>query len=419
MIKDLKDKIRKRLVSEYGGLFNRERFEEKELRSAFNEVLNEIIEEEHTFISEQERNALMNELTVDFIGFGPIEDLLKDPEVTEIMINGPKKIYMEKGGKKILTKISFDDEDQLRHLIYKFLMPTRRHVDEYLPFTDVSLPDGSRVNIIIPPLSIDGSTVTIRKFLSLIKTMDDLLKMGTLDKRMADFLIACVKAKANMIIGGATGSGKTTTLGVLSTYINNDERIITIEDTPELHLFQEHVVRLETRQANIEGKGEVTTRELFKNSLRMRPQRIILGEIRSGEALDMLQAICSGHTGSLAVIHANTPEDVMYRLETMILTSGVPINLDAIHRQIAAAVHLLIQQDQLLDGTRRITHIAQVKGLKDGRTELEDIFYYDIENIDDQGKVIGRWKATGVVPVFYPLLKRAGIDLSKEIFNKD
>jgi pilus assembly protein CpaF len=335
------------------------------------------------------------------------------------MINGPKKIYIEKNGKKTLAKISFENEDQLRRLIYKILNPTRRHVDESFPYADVSLKDGSRVNIVIPPLAIDGSTITIRKFLEKIKNIDDLLARNTLDKRMAEFLVACVKAKMNMILSGATGSGKTTTLGALSTYIDNDERIITIEDTPELHLFQEHVVRLETRQPNIEGKGEVTTRDLFKNSLRMRPERIILGEIRGAEALDMLQAICSGHTGSLAVIHGNTPQDVIYRLETMILTSGIPIGLEAIHRQIAAAVHLIIQQIQLLDGSRKITHITQVNGLKDKQVYLEDIFVYEIEEVDADGKVRGKWKATGVVPVFYPLFKKAGIDLPKEIFNKD
>jgi pilus assembly protein CpaF len=236
---------------------------------------------------------------------------------------------------------------------------------------------------------------------------------------MSDFLVACIKAKVNVIFSGATGAGKTTTLGVLSSYIGDDERIVTIEDTAELHLNQEHVVRLETRSPNIEGKGEITIRELFKNSLRMRPERIILGEIRGAEALDMLQAICSGHTGSLAVTHANTPQEVIYRLETMILTSGVPINLEAIHRQMTAAMDIIVQQEQLTDGSRKVTYITQVNGLKDGQVVLEDIFVYDLEGIDKEGQVKGRWKATGVIPKFYPRFAKAGINLPKEIFNRD
>jgi pilus assembly protein CpaF len=260
--------------------------------------------------------------------------------------------------------------------------------------------------------------VTIRKFLEDIKLIEDLIKLEALDQRMADFLLACIRAKMNIIFSGATGAGKTTTLAVLSGYIDNDERIVTIEDTAELHLNQEHVVRLETRPPNIEGKGEVTIKDLFKNSLRMRPGRIILGEIRGSEALDMLQAMCSGHTGSLAVIHANSPIEVIYRLETMILTSGLPISLDIIHRQIAAAVHLIIQQKQLSDGSRKITNITQVNGLKDGTVVLEDIFNYEISDVVN-GKVHGKFLATGVIPVFYPLMAKRGVVLSKEIFNKD
>jgi len=236
---------------------------------------------------------------------------------------------------------------------------------------------------------------------------------------MADFLIACIKAKINIIFTGATGAGKTTTVGVLSTYLPDEERIITIEDTAELHLKQEHVVRLEAKQPNIEGRGEVTIRDLFRNSLRMRPERIILGEIRGAEALDMLQAICSGHTGSLSVIHSNSPEEVVYRLETMILTSGIPISMPAIHRQIAAAIDLIVQQERLSDGSRRITQITQISGLKEGQIKMEDIFFYDIEGVDAEGSVKGEWKASGVTPVFFPRFKKAGIDLAQEIFNKD
>jgi pilus assembly protein CpaF len=291
-------------------------------------------------------------------------------------------------------------------------------VDESYPFTDVSLKDGSRVNIIIPPLALDGPVVTIRKFKKEIKKIDDLIGLGALDSRMAEFLVAAIKAKVNIIFSGATGAGKTTTLNVLSSYIPNDGRIVTIEDTAELRLNQDHVVRLESKHPNVEGKGEVTIRDLFRNSLRMRPDRIILGEIRGAEALDLLQAICSGHTGSLAVLHADSPEDVIYRLETMILTSGVPIGLEAIHRQIAASVNLIVQQEQLSDGTRRITHISQVKGLKGDLVEVEDIFSYEIDGIDPvNNSVKGKWIASGVLPLCLQKFKKLGISLSEGIFK--
>jgi len=305
------------------------------------------------------------------------------------------------------------------HIIQKILASTRRHVDESYPYTDVSFKDGTRINIIIPPLALDGPVVTIRKFLKSLNSIEELVKLGTLDSRMADFLVVAVKARMNIMFSGATGAGKTTTLNVLSSYIPNDARIVTIEDTAELSLNQEHVVRLETRQPNIEGKGEISIRELFKNCLRMRPDRILLGEIRGAEALDMLQAMCSGHTGSLAVIHADSPQDVMYRLETMILTSGTPISLEAIHRQIAASLHLVVQQQQLSDGSRKITQISQVHGLREGQVIVEDIFLYEMEETDSvSGVVKGSWKATGVVPVFYPKFKKLGIELSEEIFRK-
>ena len=419
MIRELKDKIRERFISQNRNLFSEGNIADEEFKKAINQILEDIIHFEHISLSEQEKKSLVSELVDEFIGFGPIEALIRDPDVTEIMINGPKSVYAEKLGKTKLTDITFDNEQQLKVLIYKILAPTRRRVDESYPYTDISLKDGSRVNIIIQPLALDGPAITIRKFTKAIKTVDDLVKLGTFDKRMADFLVASIKSNANIIFSGATGAGKTTTLNVLSSYINNDERIITIEDTAELHLSQNHVVRLEARQPNIEGRGEITIRELFKNSLRMRPDIIILGEIRAGEALDMLQAICSGHKGALSVIHANSPRDVIYRIETMILTSGVPIIIEVIHRQIAAAIQLIVQQEQLRDGTRKITHITQVNGLKDSQVVLEDIFVYDIEKIDSEGKVKGRWRATGIIPVFQPLFKKAGIDLPLGLFNKD
>ena len=417
MLNALKDKIRQKVISEYSGLFSKETIEKEELREAVAKILEDIVYRERNSLSEADKKKIISEMIDELTGFGPIESLLKDPLVTEIMINGPKKVYVERLGKSQLTPITFNDEQQLMALIYKIIAPTRRHVDESYPYTEVSLRDGSRVNIVIPPLALNGPTITIRKFLKEINTVENLIKLETLDKRMADFLVACIKAKINSIFSGATGAGKTTTLNVLSSYIGNDERIVTIEDTAELNLKQNHVVRLESRQPSIEGRGAVSIRELFKNSLRMRPDRIILGEIRGSEALDMLQAICSGHTGSLSVIHANSPRDVIYRIETMILTSGVPISLEAIYRQIATAINLIVQQEQLSDGSRKITHITEVNGLNDGQVCLDDIFVYEIDGVDTQGKVKGSWKATGKVPSFYPLFKKSGILLSEEVFR--
>jgi len=419
MSKILKDKIRKRIISEYSSLLSKDSIDIEALKELIIRVVEESMRREHTSLSEQDKEKIINDMLDEIAGLGPIESLIKDPYVTEIMINGPKKVYVERRDKTEVTNITFDDERQLMYLIYKILAPTRRRVDESYPYTEVSLKDGSRVNIVLPPLALNGPIITIRKFLKEIRTVDDLIRLGTLDKRMSDFLVTAIKAKINIIFSGATGAGKTTSLNVLSSYISNEERIVTIEDTAELNLNQDHVVRLEARQPSIEGKGEISIRELFKNSLRMRPDRIILGEIRGAEALDMLQAICSGHSGSLAVIHGSSPKDVISRLETMILTSGVPISLEVIHRQIAQTLNLIVQQEQLLDGSRKITHITQINGLENNQVKLDDIFIYELEGIDSEGKVKGKWKASGITPIFYERFKKAGIDLPKEIFNRD
>lgn len=419
MIDQFKDKVRRFLASEQKHIFYEDKVNKIELTQVIEESIDGILQRERISITEEERKKIVSDIIEEILGLGPIEPLMRDPAVTEIMINGPKKVYVERNGRKVLTGIIFDNEQQLMKLIYKILAPTRRRVDESYPYTDTSLSDGSRVNIIVPPLSLDGPALTIRKFLKEIQSVDDLIKIGTLDKRMADFLVAAIKAKLNIIFSGATGSGKTTTVGVLSAQISADERIITIEDTAELHLSQEHVVRLETRQQNVEGKGEVSIRDLFKNSLRMRPSRIILGEIRGAEALDMLQSMCSGHSGSLAVLHASSPQEVISRLETMIIMSGLPISLEAIHRQISAAVHLIVQQEQLMDGSRKITHITQVKGLEAGQVRLEDIFVYEFKDLGQDGKVEGRWRATGAMPVFTEIFRKKAVALPEGIFNKD
>ncbi len=419
MIRMLKAKVRDKVITSYGRLFSAEDISAQELESAVNKILSDFVSLERITLQGSDKERIIRELMNDFLGFGPIDSLMKDNRVTEIMINGPKKVFVERDGKSGLSEITFEDDKQLMYLIYKLLAPTRRRVDESCPYNDISLKDGSRVNIIIPPLALDGPSVTIRKFLKDLRVVEDLIKMGTMDRRMADFMVACIKAKINIMFSGSTGAGKTTTLGVLSNYISSDERIITIEDTAELHLNQPNLVRLETRMQSIEGKGEVSIGELFKNSLRMRPERIILGEIRSSEALDMLQAICSGHTGSLAVLHANTPQEVIYRLETMILTSGIPISLEAIHRQMTAAMDIIIQQEQLLDGSRKITYITQVNGMNDGQINLEDIFIYDLEGVSPEGKISGKWKATGIIPKFFKKFEKSGVPLSKDVFNKD
>jgi len=415
----LKNRVREDFIAKYSSILFKSAGNKTEVAAVVRNILESILTQPRGPLKEHERENIINELVDEFSGFGPIEKLMMDPDVTEIMINGTQNVYVEKNGKKHLTDMKFDSDQQLMYVIQKILSPTRRRVDESMPYTDVCLPDGSRVNIIIPPLALDGPTITIRKFLRKLVKAEDLIELGTLDRKMADFLIACIKAKINMIFAGATGSGKTTTVGVLSGYIPNDERTITIEDTAELHLSQDHVVRLETKPPNIEGKGEISIRDLFRNTLRMRPQRIILGEIRSAEALDMLQAMCSGHNGALSVIHANTPQEVLHRLETLILTSGIPITLDAIHRQIASSLHLIIQQDQLSDGSRKITRITQVSGLKEGLVNLEDLFIYEITNVIEGGKVYGRFKATGILPSFFHIFAKRGVNLPKDIFNKD
>jgi pilus assembly protein CpaF len=419
MLKDLKEKVRKIIASNYGGMLSRKDVKDDEIKTVIKEIVEATVEREHIEISQADKQSVIDNLIAEILGFGPIQSVMKDPGVTEIMINGPKKIYLERRDKMLLSELIFEDEQQLMYLIYKMLSPTRRRVDESNPFTEIALKDGARVNIIIPPLAPDGPIVTIRKYLKEIRSAEHLVKLGTMDKRMADFLVACIKAKVNIIFTGATGTGKTTTLNVLSSYISNSDRIITIEDTAELKLSQDHVVRLECRPPNLEGKGEVGIRELFKNSLRMRPDRIIIGEIRGPEALDMMQAICSGHAGSLAILHANSSRDAISRLEMMAMLSGLPLTMEVIHRQISETINLIVHQEQLLDGTRKVMQITQINGLNKGQVVLEDIFYYDIEKFGEQGQVVGTWKATGALPQFYPMFKKAGVDLPEELFKKD
>ncbi len=380
-------------------------------------VFHYLQEEKSIAINKETADKIIKSLCEDFLGWGPIQKLMDDGDVTEIMINGPKQVYIEKGGKKVLADVKFDDEAHLRYIVEKMITPTGRRVDESSPYVDFSLADGSRVNVILPPLSVGGATVTVRKFLASIQKIEDLVKLGTVDERIAKFLVACIKAKVNILFSGATGSGKTTTLEVLSSYLSPQERIITIEDALELSLHQDHVVRLLTRPSNIEGKGEVSPKDLFRNTLRMRPTRIILGEVRGEEAMDYLQALNSGHRGSLAVIHASSPSDTITRLETMALYASLNLPTWAIREQISSGLDLIVQHEQLTDGSRKLTYITEVGGLKESQIVLRDIFRYEIQEVTDEGKVKGKFKAVAK-PNFYSIFKKKGIELDEKIFTE-
>jgi len=364
-----------------------------------------------------ERQRLVQEVMDEILGFGPIESLLQDPTVNEIMVNGPHQVYVERKGKLELAGVSFYDDAHVLHIIEKIVAPLGRRIDESQPMVDARLPDGSRVNAIIPPLSLNGPILTIRKFSKVPFGMEDLVGFGTLTTEMAEFINACVKARLNVIVSGGTGSGKTTTLGVISAFIPEDERIITIEDAAELQLRQSHVVTLETRPANIEGKGAIMIRDLVRNALRMRPERIIVGEVRSGEALDMLQAMNTGHDGSLTTGHANTPRDMLSRLETMVLMAGMDLPVRAIREQISSALDVIVQQSRLRDGSRKLTHITEVLGMEGDVIVLQDIYRFEQTGIDKQGKVQGHFRATGIRPHFIEKLIAAGQILPDDIFS--
>ncbi|MNK71454.1 putative conjugal transfer protein [compost metagenome] len=359
--------------------------------------------------SRAEREALITDIANEAVGLGPLERYLADPAVTEIMVNGPSKIYVERGGKLTLIPDTFTDEKQLRVVIDRIVAPLGRRVDESSPMCDARLPDGSRVNVIIPPLSLIGSTVTIRKFPERRLTVDDLMRFGALTDEMAQFVRCAVLAKLNVFISGGTGSGKTTLLNVMSGFIPSDERIVTIEDAAELQLHQEHVISLESRPPNLEGQGAIHIRDLVRNSLRMRPDRIIVGEVRGGEALDMLQAMNTGHDGSLATGHANSPRDALARLETMVLMAGVDLPVRAIREQIAAAINLIVQVSRLKDGSRKVTRISEVIGMESELIIMQDLFTFDQKTVDDEGKVVGDFRYTGLMPHAAEQFERVGL----------
>jgi len=363
------------------------------------------------------REQLFHEILDDLLGFGPLQPLLEDEEVSEVMVNGPKKVFIERKGRLIKTNVTFEDDSAVLRVIEKIIAPLGRRIDADTPTVDARLPDGSRVNAVIPPCAIDGPTITIRKFKKDKLTIDQLIEYGSLTKIMAEFIRACVIARLNIVISGGTGSGKTTLLNVLSGFIPDDERIVTIEDAAELKLQQEHVVRLETKPPNIDGKYAVTIRDLVKNSLRMRPDRIVVGECRGGEALDMLQAMNTGHDGSLTTLHANTPRDALSRLETMCLMAGMDFPIKVIREQVASAIDVIVQQSRLKDGSRKITAITEVAGMEGDTIVLTDIFKFEQTGITQDGKVIGTLKPTGIRPLFTPRLEAAGFKLGPEVFG--
>ena len=364
-----------------------------------------------------ERAHIVAEIRDEMLGLGPIEPLLKDDSITEIMINGPQHIFVERLGKLQLTDVRVHDDAHLMHIIERILTPIGRRIDESSPLVDARLEDGSRVNVIIPPLALLGPCVTIRKFSKKPFSVENLIAFGTLDEKMAIFLRACVKARINILVSGGTGSGKTTSLNVLSSFIPNDERIVTIEDAAELRLQQDHVVTLESRPANLEGKGAITIRDLVRNALRMRPDRIIVGEVRGGEALDMLQAMNTGHDGSLTTAHANSPRDALSRLETMVLMSGLDLPVRAIREQVSSAIDLVVQQSRIRDGSRKITYITEVQHMEGNTITTQDIFRYQQTGLDEDGKAVGHFDCTGLQPTFLEKFRQNGIELPEGFFE--
>ena len=377
---------------------------------------NRVLEENPFAIPLGDRDKIILEVTAEILGLGPLEPLLKDDSVTEIMINGHNNIYIERQGKIVRTDVRFRDEEHLMHIVDRIVSPLGRRVDENSPLVDARLADGSRVNIIIPPLALNGACVTIRKFARDSLTMGDLIDFGSINKPMADFLRACVQGKLNIIVSGGTGSGKTTFLNILSSFIPSNERIVTLEDAAELQLKQDHVVSLETRQVNAEGGGEVTMRQLMRNALRMRPDRIIVGEVRTGEALDMLQAMNTGHDGSITTAHANTPRDLLSRVETMVLMAGLDLPVKAIREQISAGIDLIVHISRNRDGSRKVMNITEVMGMEGDIIILQDLFLFEQTGIAENGNVIGQFKGCGLIPSFMDRLIVNKVDIDRNIF---
>lgn len=391
----------------------------EEARRQLRAVVEQIIDQKALPLNAIARDNVVRSILDDIFGLGPLEPLLQDPSVTDILVNGCNQVYVERHGKLELTLQKFKDDQHLMNIIDRIVTAVGRRVDESSPLVDARLKDGSRVNVIIPPLAIDGPCMSIRRFPKVRLGMDDLIRFGTLTPVVAEVLKAIVRGRLNILISGGTGSGKTTVLNILSGYIPGDERIVTIEDAAELQLQQPHVVRLETRPANVEGKGEIRQRELVKNSLRMRPERIIVGEVRGDEAFDMLQAMNTGHDGSLATIHANSPRDVLARLENMVAMTGMDLPAKMVHAQIASAINVVLQVSRLEDGSRRLLSLQEIQGMEGDVITMSEIFAFERQGLDDRGQVAGVLRATGVVPSFFEKLQRRGIAPPYEVFSPD
>jgi len=409
-------KFKRYLIENVGRSMEGEELQLGDRAEFIKQRLGEVYVQTKVSLPEDIRKQIFDNILDELTGFGPIQPLLEDPDVSEVMVNGPKKIYIEKGGQLTKSPITFDDDDHVLRIIDRIILPLGRRVDADSPTVDARLPDGSRVNAVIRPVSIDGPCITIRKFRKDKLSVQQLVDYGSLTNHMAEFIRACVISRLNIVISGGTGSGKTTLLNVLSSFIPENERIVTIEDAAELQLQQDHILRMETKVASVDGTGAVTIRDLVRNSLRMRPDRIVVGECRGGEALDMLQAMNTGHDGSLTTLHANTPRDALSRLETMVLMSGMDLPLKVVRQQISSAVDLIIQQTRLKDGSRKVTAITEVVGMEGEIVVLTDIFKFEQTGIGQNGKILGELKPTGIRPIFGPRLEAGGFKLGAEIF---
>ncbi len=411
---DLKIRVQNRLLAELDPSMDISRV--GDVRNTIQSLFDQVLTEESIVLSRPERHRLFEQIAAEILGFGPLQPLLEDESITEVMVNGAKNIYIERNGKIIRVPVTFESDDHVMRIIDRIVAPMGRRVDESSPYVDARLPDGSRVNAIIPPISLVGPVITIRKFFKNPITIDQLIQLGSITPEALQFLKACVESKLNIVISGGTGSGKTTLLNILSQFIPNDERIVTIENAAELQLRQEHVVTLESRPPNIEGRGEVTIRQLVINALRMRPDRIIVGEVRDDAALDMLQAMNTGHDGSMTTAHSNGPRDTLARLETMTMMSGMELPVRAIREQISSAIELVVHQERMQDGTRKVVTICEISGMEGDVITMTDIFAFEQTGFDN-GKVIGRLRPTGLRPKFIDKIEGAGIHLPASIFG--
>ena len=409
-------KFKRYLLDQVGRLMEGEDFQSNDRSEIIKQRLQEAYIQTKVALPEDLRKQIFDDILDELTGFGPIQPLLDDDDVSEVMVNGPKKVFIEKKGRLTKSAVTFDDDDHVLRVIDRIILPLGRRVDADTPTVDARLPDGSRVNAVVRPVSIDGPSITIRKFRKDKLSIQQLIDYGSLTPHMAEFIRACVLAHLNIVVSGGTGSGKTTLLNVLSSFIPEEERIITIEDAAELQLQQDHVLRMETKVPNTDGRGAVSIRDLVRNSLRMRPDRIVVGECRGGEALDMLQAMNTGHDGSLTTLHANSPRDAISRMETMVLMAGMDLPLKVVRQQISSAVDLIIQQTRLKDGSRKVTAITEVVGMEGDIVVLTDIFKFEQTGLGQEGKILGELKATGIRPIFSPRLEAAGFKLGAEIF---